>query len=53
MDQVQADGAAFLTNTTLNGRFALRACILHYGTTESDVDGMLETVRTTALRVKI
>jgi aromatic-L-amino-acid decarboxylase len=53
MDQVQADGAAFLTNTTLNGRFALRACILHYGTTERDVDSMLETVRTTALRVKI
>jgi len=48
MEQVQAEGVAFLTNTVLNGRFALRACILHYGTTEEDIDLTLDTIRTTA-----
>lgn len=44
MERVQAGGIAFLTNSMLAGRFALRACILHYGTTEQDIDTMLETV---------
>jgi aromatic-L-amino-acid decarboxylase len=44
MERMQANGAAFLTNTTLDGRFLLRACILHYGTTERDIDAMLENV---------
>jgi len=38
MEFLQAEGKVFLTNTTLNGRFVLRACILHYGTAERDVD---------------
>jgi aromatic-L-amino-acid/L-tryptophan decarboxylase len=48
MERMQAEGTAFLTNTTLNGRFALRACVLHYATTEADVDIMLEAVRDAA-----
>ena len=44
MERVQSDGTAFLTNTTLAGRFVLRACILHYGTTEQDIDTMLRAV---------
>jgi aromatic-L-amino-acid decarboxylase len=44
MERVQSDGTAFLTNTTLAGRFVLRACILHYGTTERDIDTMLRAV---------
>jgi aromatic-L-amino-acid decarboxylase len=36
MERVQSGGTAFLTNATLDGRFVLRACILHYGTTEQD-----------------
>jgi aromatic-L-amino-acid/L-tryptophan decarboxylase len=51
MERIQADGAAFLTNTTLAGRFLLRACILHYSTIERDIDTMLETVQATAMRV--
>jgi len=47
MEQVQAEGAAFVTNTTIDGRFALRACILHYATTEDDVAALVETVRRT------
>jgi aromatic-L-amino-acid/L-tryptophan decarboxylase len=51
MERAQADGTVFLTNTTLAGRFVLRACILHYGTTEQDIDALLETVLTTAIEV--
>jgi glutamate/tyrosine decarboxylase-like PLP-dependent enzyme len=43
--EVQTDGRVFLTATTLRGRFALRACVLHYGTTRSDVKEVAEVVR--------
>lgn len=45
MERMQAGGTAFLTNTTLAGRFVLRACVLHYGTTEQDIDSMLQAVQ--------
>jgi len=48
MQAVQAGGEAFVTNTTLHGRFVLRACILHYATTEADLDALIEIVRRTA-----
>ena len=48
MERMQADGTAFVTNTTLADRFVLRACILHYGTTERDIDTMLQAVQDTA-----
>jgi len=47
MEQVQTDGAAFVTNTMIEGRFALRACILHYSTTEDDVVALVDIVRRT------
>ena len=47
MEQVQADGAAFVTNTMIAGRFALRACILHYATTDQDVAALVEIIRRT------
>ena len=50
MEEVQASGAAFLTQTTLRGRFALRACILHYATTETDLDALVDVVRMTGVR---
>lgn len=53
MERVQSDGTAFLTSTTLTGRFLLRACILHYGTTEQDIDTMLRAVEEAARRVLI
>jgi aromatic-L-amino-acid/L-tryptophan decarboxylase len=53
MERVQSDGIAFLTNTTLAGRFVLRACILHYGTTELDIDAMLSAVQDAARRAGI
>ena len=48
MERVQAGGEAFLSGTVLRGRFALRACILHYGTTEDDLSELVEIVRRAA-----
>ena len=51
MERVQAEGRAFLTGTVLRGRFALRACVLHYGTTEADVDALIAAVRETGVQL--
>jgi glutamate/tyrosine decarboxylase-like PLP-dependent enzyme len=51
VERIQAEGRAFLTGTVLQGRFALRACVLHYGTTEADVDALVETVREAGTRL--
>jgi aromatic-L-amino-acid/L-tryptophan decarboxylase len=51
MERMQSGGLAFITNAILNNRFVLRACILHYATTEQDLDIMLDAVRTTAASV--
>jgi glutamate/tyrosine decarboxylase-like PLP-dependent enzyme len=45
MERVQAAGSAFLTNTVIDGRFALRACVLHYDTDTADLEALVETVR--------
>jgi len=47
MHAVQAGGEAFLTNAVLDGRFVLRACILHYGTREHDLEALIDVVRRT------
>jgi aromatic-L-amino-acid/L-tryptophan decarboxylase len=44
METVQAGGETFLTQTTLDGRFSLRACIVHYATTEDDLRALLNVV---------
>jgi glutamate/tyrosine decarboxylase-like PLP-dependent enzyme len=48
MESVQVSGDAFLTSTIVNGRFVLRACILHYATTQDDVAALLAAVRKAA-----
>src|SRR6266446_3043460 len=45
MERVQAGGEAFVSGTTIGGRFALRACVLHDGTTEEDIDALVEIAR--------
>jgi hypothetical protein len=35
----------------LRGRFALRACILHYATDEADLAALIETVQTLGKRL--
>jgi aromatic-L-amino-acid decarboxylase len=49
MERLQTEGRAFLTGTVLRGRFALRACVLHYQTSEADIDALVEIVRAAAL----
>lgn len=51
MESLQAEGQVFVTGTVLRGSFALRACVLHYGTTEEDIDALIEIVRRTGARL--
>ncbi len=51
VETVQAEGRAFLTGTVLRGRFALRACVLHYATTEADLAVLVDTVHDAGRRL--
>jgi glutamate/tyrosine decarboxylase-like PLP-dependent enzyme len=44
MEQIQADGQAFVTQAIVDGQFSLRANVLHPGTSESDLDALIEEV---------
>jgi aromatic-L-amino-acid decarboxylase len=48
MDRVQRGGEAYLSNATVNNKFALRACIINFRTTRGDIDKTLEVVREAA-----
>ena len=45
MVNVQRGGKAYLSNAVIDGRFALRACIVNHRTTEADLVGLLEEIR--------
>jgi glutamate/tyrosine decarboxylase-like PLP-dependent enzyme len=45
MEDVQIGGRAFLAGTDIRGRFALRACALHYDLNEGHVDSIVAAVR--------
>lgn len=51
MQDTQAGGETFLTNAVIWDRFVLRACILHYGTTERDIAALVDAVRRTGRRL--
>ena len=42
MVEVQRDGDSYLSNAIIDGRFALRACIVNFRTTAADVDRLLD-----------
>jgi aromatic-L-amino-acid decarboxylase len=48
MHRVQRGGRAYLSNATLRGRYALRACITNFRTTSNDILETLDTVREAA-----
>ena len=48
MSRVQTGGRAYLSNATVNGHFALRACITNFRTTKSDIELTLQAVRDAA-----
>ena len=45
MAAVQKGGHAYLSNATVNGKFALRACITNFRTTKADIEQTIEVVR--------
>ena len=48
MELVQKGGRAYVSNATVNGRFALRACITNFRTTKADIEETIEAVRESA-----
>lgn len=42
---VQRNGEAYLSNTTISGKYALRACLVNFRTTRADIDLTLDIVR--------
>jgi glutamate/tyrosine decarboxylase-like PLP-dependent enzyme len=48
MRRVQRGGRAYLSNATINGRYALRACITNFRTTTADILETLSIVREAA-----
>lgn len=51
MEEVQISGEAFVTQAIINGRFSLRANIIHYGTTEEDTGMLIESIRAAGERL--
>jgi len=51
LEELQLGGEAFLSSTVLGGQFVLRACIVNYHSTRSDIDRMLEAVRGIGARI--
>jgi aromatic-L-amino-acid decarboxylase len=45
MSHVQRSGQAYISNATINGKFALRVCITNFRTTTADLDQTLEVIR--------
>ena len=45
MERVQKGGRAYLSNATVNGHFALRACITNFRTTKTDIEETVRIVR--------
>jgi len=45
---VQRGGRAYVSNASLRGRFALRACIVNFRTTRRDIDATLDIIREAA-----
>lgn len=45
MSEVQKGGRAYVSNATVKGRFALRACITNFRTTKADIDQTIAIIR--------
>lgn len=52
MNSIQRGGRAYVSNATLNGKFALRACITNFRTTRADIDQTLEIIREAGRRIE-
>jgi aromatic-L-amino-acid/L-tryptophan decarboxylase len=46
--KLQRAGGSYVSNAMVNGKFALRGCVLNYRTTRGDMERLLEDVRRAA-----
>ena len=53
MGRMQTGGRAYVSNATVGGRFALRACITNFRTTKSDIEETLAAIREAARKEKL
>jgi len=44
LTRIEKSGQAFLSNAVVNGKYALRACIVNFRTSEADIDGLLPLI---------
>jgi aromatic-L-amino-acid decarboxylase len=44
LDRAQRSGEAFVSNAVVGGQYALRACIVNFHTTKSDVEALPDTI---------
>ena len=51
LDEVNRRGRVYLSNATVHGSFALRACITNHRTTDADVDAVVDEVLAASARV--
>lgn len=51
MHAVQRGGQAYVSNATIAGKFALRACITNFRTSCADIDKTIEIIRQTARQI--
>ena len=51
MLETQRDGDSYLSNATIDGRFALRACIVNFRTSAADAARLLDSLRRAAARI--
>lgn len=49
MEMVQKGGRAYVSNATVSGKFALRACITNFRTTSADIDETIVAIREAAM----
>jgi len=40
LERIEKDGRAFLSNAVINGKYAMRACIVNYRTSDADIDAL-------------
>ena len=48
MYAVQRGGHVYVSNATVKGKFALRACIINFRTTPANIDETIEVIREAA-----
>jgi len=51
LEAVQLGGDAFLSSTTINGAFCLRACVINHRSTEQDIDFLVDHIQQTGARL--